>query len=184
MDDIRDRIEKLKERAAALSEGRMVSGISPECPPDVEERFWEQVLELENAATVKPIEVFAQSGLVLPAPEDLEDAALTKHLWDAIHALAELGVYLLSTDHLSDRALYQRLWRGVLIDDVEVTDDGWSCIDMAGGGSEEDISVWLKYYATEDDRREWAEEWPNEPVPPAERRPFDRDRHLPQLFEP
>ena len=70
------------------------------------------------------------------------------------------------------------------LDDVEITDDGWSWVDMAGSGSEEDRTAWLKYYATEDDRRQWTEEFPEDPVPPAERPPFDRDRHLPHVFEP
>jgi hypothetical protein len=52
-------------------------------------------------------------------------------------------------------------------------------IDLIGNGSEED-HIYLKYYADEDERSQWAKEWPDEPMPDRERLPFDRDRHLPQ----
>ena len=55
-----------------------------------------------------------------------------------------------------------------------------SHLDMVGSGSEEDIALYLKYYADEDERQRWAKEWPGDPVPPHEAPPFDRDRHLPQ----
>jgi hypothetical protein len=37
VDDITDRIERLKKQAAALSGGRMVSRVSPDLPPEVED---------------------------------------------------------------------------------------------------------------------------------------------------
>ncbi len=47
-------------------------------------------------------------------------------------------------------------------------------------GSERDIHAWLKYYADEETRQRWAEDFPNDVVPPHEDPPYDRDRHLPQ----
>jgi hypothetical protein len=49
MDDIHDRIEKLKREAAALNGGRMVAGTRPDCPPRIEEEFWKNVLAFEIA---------------------------------------------------------------------------------------------------------------------------------------
>ena len=36
------------------------------------------------------------------------------------------------------------------------------------------------YYADEEDRRMWAQEWPDYPMPDTAELPFDRDRHLPE----
>jgi hypothetical protein len=44
MDDINDRIENLKRDAAALSGGKMVTGIAPNCRPEIQEQFWKNVL--------------------------------------------------------------------------------------------------------------------------------------------
>jgi hypothetical protein len=184
MDDINDRVETLKQQADALTGGKMKTGFSPDCPPEMQERFWKQVLAFEATPAVEPFQKLVDSGMTLPSPEALEDTALTSKLWEVIHGLASIGVYLYFTDHLSDRELYVRLWRDVLRDPMELTnDDGgaWH-IDMAGGGNEEDILVYLKYYADDEARRRWAQEWPEDPLPPAEDPPFDRDRHLPQAF--
>jgi hypothetical protein len=39
----RARIDKLKDQAAELA-GGMVDSVSPGCPPEIEEQFWEQSL--------------------------------------------------------------------------------------------------------------------------------------------
>jgi hypothetical protein len=184
MDDINDRIEKLKQQADALTGGKMKSGFSPDCLPEMQETFWKQVLALEATPAVEPLQKLVESGMTLPSPEALDDTALTSKLWEVIHGLASLGVYLYFTDHLSDRELYVRLWHDVLRDPMELTDDDGSAwyVDMASGGSEEDSLVYLKYYADEDARRWWTQEWPDDSLPPAEKPPFDRDRHLPQGF--
>ena len=49
-----------------------------------------------------------------------------------------------------------------------------------GGCSEEDIHLYLKYYADEQWRRDWQEEYPEEILPDHEEPPYDRDRLLPQ----
>jgi len=57
---------------------------------------------------------------------------------------------------------------------------GSACvIDMVGSGSESDVSVYLRHYADEEHRRQWRIEFPDFDVPPHERPPYDRDRHLP-----
>ena len=55
MDDINERIEKLKREAPALSGGKMVTGIAPNCPPETQEQFWKNVLAFENAPEVLPV---------------------------------------------------------------------------------------------------------------------------------
>jgi hypothetical protein len=97
--------------------------------------------------------------------------------------MASIGMYLDSTDHLSDRELYVRLWTDVLRQPTELDPDdrgaAWH-IDLVGRGSDEDIRLYLMYYADEEDRRMWAQEWPDYPMPDTAELPFDRDRHLPE----
>jgi hypothetical protein len=53
-------------------------------------------------------------------------------------------------------------------------------IDLTGSGSEEDNQTFLKYYADENYRQQWARDWPDDNIPDHEDAPFDRDRFLPQ----
>jgi hypothetical protein len=52
-------------------------------------------------------------------------------------------------------------------------------IDLIGSGSEEDIYLWMKYYADEETRRQWKSDFPDYEMPEHEDPPYDRDRHLP-----
>jgi hypothetical protein len=51
---------------------------------------------------------------------------------------------------------------------------------LIGGGSEADIALYLKYYADEDERPRWIQEWPDDQLPDREPPPYDRDRRLPR----
>jgi hypothetical protein len=42
----------------------------------------------------------------------------------------------------------------------------------------------MRYYASEEERQHWAAEFPDFPMPPSEKPPYDRDRHLPQPYPP
>jgi hypothetical protein len=180
--DIAARIEELREQAGVLNKRDLRSWFSPDCPPGIEEQFWRQVIAFEQAPEVEPFETLVRSGLSLPAPDELDDAALTATLWALIRALAALRIHLHSTDHLSDRELYVHLWSDVLRERmaIEPGDEGadWH-IDIIGKWGEEDIRTYLMYYADDDARREWMQDRPGEPLPDARPLPFDRDRHLP-----
>ena len=52
-------------------------------------------------------------------------------------------------------------------------------VDIIGSGSAEDTALFLRYYATDEDRELWKRELPDEDIPPREGLPFDRDRLLP-----
>ena len=182
-DDIEIRIEKLKQEAENLTAGQMTSDKSGDCPSEVEESFWKNVVAFEQATWSKPFQVLIESGISSPSPDELDDNELKAKLWEVINALALLRVYLDHTDHLSDRELYVQLWDDSLREEMVLQPDdaSFACyIDMIGSGSEEDNNIYLKYYADEDERSRWAKEWADEPVPSQERLPFNRDRHLPQ----
>ena len=185
-DDINDRIEKLKRDAAALSGGKMVTGFAPNCPPEMQEQFLKNVLAFENAPEVQPFDELVRAGLTLPPAEELDDAALTEALWTMIRGLEDLGVYLEFTDHLSDRELYVQLWSSVLREPMALTPDdlqaAWH-IQMSGASTGDDgVDTYLTYYADEETRREFAEKYPDSPVPERKALPFDRDRHLPSVW--
>jgi hypothetical protein len=127
----------------------------------------------------------AEVGVELPAPESMDDATLTKKLWEVIYSLAAIHVYLDSTDHLSDRELYTVLRAEVLPE--EIPDDlpdppGSSWILDLLAGSESD--AYLKYYADESERQRWKADFPDYDVPPQADLPFDRDRRLPLPRQP
>jgi len=46
-------------------------------------------------------------------------------------------------------------------------------------GSEEDIFLWMKYYADDATRQQWLKDFPDYEMPPHEEPPFDRDKDLP-----
>ena len=182
-EDIETRIQKLKQQAEGLTDGRMLSDTTANCPAEVEEQFWKNVVAFEQVTWSQPFQVLTESGISLPSSDELDDSELTAKLWEVINALALLHVYLHNTNHLSDRELYVQLWSESLREEMVLQPDdaNYACyIDMIGSGSEEGIKIYLKYYADEDERHRWATEWSNEPVPESERHPFDRDRHLPQ----
>jgi hypothetical protein len=186
MDDIADRIEKLKRKAAALSGGRMISGFAPDCSPEIQEQFWNNVLEFEEGPEVAPFDELLRAGVTLPPAEELDDGALAARLWEVIRGLEDLGVYLEFTDHLSDRELYTSLWSKVLREPMALTPDDLNAawhIDLTIAGRDDDgVDVYLTYYADEEMRRRWAEDDPEFPIPPSKPLPFDRDRHLPSQW--
>lgn len=124
-------------------------------------------------------DTLSSSGITLPTPQELDDVSLGKKLWEVIEAMALAGAYLDHTDHLSDRDLYTWLWSDCLREPTELLpESGFVLISPIGGCSEEDDQIYLRYYADEEVRKLRAREY-DEPLPPRENPPFDRDRRLP-----
>jgi hypothetical protein len=55
--------------------------------------------------------------------------------------------------------------------------------DVLGGWSEEDTQVFLTYYADDETRQDWLEQFPDCVLPAHEDPPYERDRHLPQPYQ-
>jgi hypothetical protein len=154
-------------------------------PTDDPEDDYLDLLEAFDGTESKTVfDALIEAGVALPAPAELDDAQLGGKLWEVIYGLAALGVFLHSTDHLSDRELYTELWNDQLREPGAILmpgrkDSAWH-IDLLGSGSEEDMYLIHKYYAGEEERRQWLAEWPNDVMPEHEDPPYDRDRLLPQ----
>jgi hypothetical protein len=175
-----ERIEKLREELEKLG-GNPATLDS--MPADMEEEFLRHVLEYENAEPTSLLKWLENAGLEVPAPDQLDKDALRIKLKELIERMASLGAYLLHTNHLSDRALYEYLYNDGLREEAVLFPENPSyayMIDLTGGGSEEDNQIYLKYYADEERRRQWAHDWPDDNLPEHEAPPFDRDRFLPQ----
>ena len=108
--DREDKISELKRRAEELSGGVMETGGLDDCPSEIEESFWQQVVEYEEAPWTTHFQQLEDAGVSLPHPDSLNDEALTAKLWEVIHKLALLRIFIEQTDHLSDRELYTHLW--------------------------------------------------------------------------
>jgi hypothetical protein len=179
-------IDQLKQQLRQIAGGEVTFGHASGLDPALEEAFLEHVLEFETQVGVRPFEVLVRDGFDLPPPGRLGEKALTAKLWELIRALAERRLFLERTDHLSDRELYAWLWGEVLREEFMgfgLPSGNWH-VDVLGGCSEEDLILSMRYYADEEERARWAAEFPDFPMPPREKPPYDRDRRLPQPDRP
>lgn len=147
-----------------------------------EEEFLENILFMEGVGEQPLFDMLEGGGAQLPPAASMDDERLKTKLWEVINAMAFLGYYLERTDHLSDRQLYELLWTELLREPASVSPNNANAachIDILGGCSEEDLMLNMKYYADEEERLDWAEEFSDCIIPPHEPLPFDRDRYLP-----
>ncbi|MFZ0427736.1 MAG: hypothetical protein WAO20_06440, partial [Acidobacteriota bacterium] len=156
----------------------------PEAASDEEdeelEEYFRQLDRFTQVGGETCMDRLIQEGVEMPPPEGLTDEQVSAKLWEVVRVLERLQVYITSTDHLSDRELYTHLWSDALREDAmicSVPGFSWN-IDVIGSGSEEDTETWLRYYASEQDRKRWARDWPGSPLPEHDDLPYDRDRFL------
>jgi len=178
--DQEERIKLLRKQIEEL--GGNVSVIS-EIPKDIEEEFLRHVLEYESAEPISLFHLLENGGFNIPAPQALNNQQLADTLTRLIERLATLGAYLKHTNHLDDQELYDYLYNEGLREEAVLFPENPSyayIIDLTGSGSDEDNQIYLKYYADEEHRRSWAEDWPDDPMPEAAVAPYDRDSKLPK----
>jgi hypothetical protein len=143
-----------------------------ELPTPMENEFLASMLAWERAP-ILPIGQWFEPELKLPHPDGLSNQQLHDLLWEAIHRLFERRILLDFTDHLSDRDLYCLVYRDILPCAEKKIDSAanylhWDCADVGG-----DPTIWLRYYATDEERQSWAEDFPD-PLPAAEEPPYPR----------
>lgn len=176
---------KLEERVHKLGGivGRPTGGSDD--APEAGLAFLNHVMAWETGPFSSHAEWLARRGLVFELPEELHGRRLKTELWRLIEALAMARVFLYRTNHLSDAELYTRLWHEVLDGDApdfaRTPDDAchWDFADYSTG-NKADESVWLRFYASEKERREWLRDFPDTRPTPRQRAPFRRDHRLPQ----
>src|SRR5215813_1876926 len=111
------------------------------------------------------LEVLGQLRIEPPNPKKLTDAQLTAKLWEIIRALLGQSVVLCNTDHLSDRELYALLWSETLRNEFVISSHYTLHIDMTKTGADGGMPVYLKYYATEAQRKMYSEWYPDFEMP-------------------
>lgn len=181
------RADRAIRRAQLEQKIRELGGLIPESNPDadvsdIELEFLNHVIAWETGPFSTHCEWLARHGLIFATPEELRGRALKKELWRLIEALAVVArVFLYHTNHLSDAELYARLFHEVLDGDgpdfARTPDDAchWDFAD-AGSGEE---TLWLTFYADDQERKEWVQHFPDVVLPPKRRPPYRRDHRLP-----
>jgi hypothetical protein len=172
----------MKRELEDLTGGAMISGAIEPVSPELEEIFLERVCEFEKTPWGTNFDRLVRQGIELIPPAELDDAHLSAKLDEVVRALATIRCFLHDTDHLSDRQVYTWLWTDGLRDetpDLSQLGGAWHTSPI-GSGTEEDIAIFLKYYASEKERRRWKADFPNDLLPPHSALPYDRDRRLPR----
>ena len=176
------RIERMKRELEELSGGSMVTGSFEEVSPELEEIFLERACEFEKAPWGTNFDRLVRHGIELIPPAELDDPALRVKLYEVVRELATIRCFLHDTDHMSDRELYTWLWSNALREetpDLSQLGGAWHTSPI-GSCNDEDTGIFLKYYASEKERRRWHKEFPNDLLPPHCALPYDRDRSLPR----
>ena len=147
---LRDELEPFLDESVHILDCRRL-------PTTEENEFLAQMLAWERAP-VLPISRWFEPELVLPLPERLTDEPLSVLLTETLGRLYDQRIVLDFTEHLSDRQLYTLIIRDILPSHEKKIDLPrnylhWHCLDM-----DDSPDVWLKYYASEEERELWAEE--------------------------
>lgn len=176
------RINNLRNQIEDITGEELVMGKADDLPPDLEEEFLAHVLAMEEHGDAIPFEVLENEGVPLPSPDELDDAAVNDALWKLIHACAKHRLFFYHSDHLSDREFYTYLWSDGLREEMMGfgLPYGNTHLDIIGSGSDEHITLGLRFYDDDEYRARWAEDWPDFEIPPREKPLFDRDRFLPK----
>lgn len=137
-----------------------------------ENEFLESMLEWERAPML-PIREWFNPPLELPSPDALTEHELSAELFAVVGKLFDQRVVLDFTDHLSNRQLYALIYRDILPSFEKKLDRResylhWDCANTGG-----DPEMWLRYYASDEEREMWAAE-SEEELPPMEDPPFSR----------
>lgn len=177
--DRRIRRDQLREKIREL--GGLVGGPESDDVSEVELSFLEQVVAWETGPRSTHRAWLERRGKIFYPPAELDESQVGKELWRLIHALAEARIFLYHTNHLNDAELYRELWEEVLPadcpDGVRTPDDAchWDFASPGSNGEE----IWLRYYASRAERREWSRDFPEAKLPKRERPRFHRDHRLP-----
>jgi hypothetical protein len=178
---MKTRIQQLRQRIREATGQVPVFDTSPDCPAEVEEAFLSSVLAFEMSPKRTLMDLLCELGIELPRPRKLTDSQLTAKLWQVIQALLSRAVVLCNTDHLSDREFYTLLWHETLRQEFVICPHYTTHVDMTKGGIDDGMGTYLKYYASEEQRRMYAEVYPDFEMPEHVEPPCRRDHLIPDV---
>jgi len=178
---MKNRIEELKQKIREATGENPIFGKIHECPPELEEAFLEHVLAFETAPERTLFDVLGDLGIELPRPKKLTDRELTAKLWEVIRSLLKQSIVLCNTDHLTDRELYDLLWNDTLRKEFVISSHFTLHIDMTETGVEDGMPTYLTYYASEAQRQEYLEAYPDFKMPRHVEPPLRRDHLIPDV---
>lgn len=121
-----------------------------------ENEFLACMLEWETAP-ILPIYQWFEPELRLPQPGSLTPEELRSVLCDVVQKLYQKKIVLDFTDHLSDLELYRIIYRSILPSREKKLKNRndfihWDCSHTGG-----DPTIWLIYYASNEERQAWTE---------------------------
>ena len=141
-------------------------------PLAAENEFLASMLAWEQAP-VLPLYRWFDPELRPPGPDALSEKDLHPILWEVIQKLASQRIMLDFTDHLTDRELYCLIVRDILPAREKKLDWPNNYLHFDCTGPSCDPDVWLRYYATDEEREDWAETY-RQPLPPSAALPYPR----------
>ena len=140
-----------------------------------------QALLYETSPKRRLVDLLSEAGIEIPRPKKLNDRELTAKLWRVIHTLLRRSIVIGNTDHLSDRELYTLLWNETLRKEFVISPHFTLHIDMTRTGADDGMPIYLKYYATEAQRRMYADFYPAFEMPEHVDPPRRRDHLIPDV---
>jgi hypothetical protein len=168
-----------REISAAKTESAPDNPLVDTSDSELEARL--RAMEPENWSP--PARQLAEHNIPLLPPAEITEETLAPILWELLHNLSHRGFYVLHTDHLSDHELYTELWERGLRDPAHLPGrnprGGWFH-DFLGSWGDDDMQLWLRYYASDEERVKHAGEWPGDAIPPKQKPPSNRDWRLPK----
>jgi hypothetical protein len=138
----------------------------------------------EMAPSLTLAEVLGDLAVELPSPARLKKRELMATLWKVIHALLAQSIVLCNTDHLSDLELYTLLWNETLREEFVICPYCTLHIDMTKTGTDDGIPIYLKYYASEEQRKVYRDFRPDFKMPEHVEPPKRRDHLIPDIPSP
>jgi hypothetical protein len=142
-----------------------------------------QLHAMEPGNWAPPAQKLSEENVPLLPPDEITAETLTPILWELLHNLALRGFYVLHTDHLSDQELYAALWQHGLREPAHLPGrnprGGWFH-DFLGSWGKDEMQLWLRYYANDEERSKHVAEYPGDTLPPKVKPPFNRDWRLPK----
>jgi hypothetical protein len=176
---MKTRIQNLKQRIRIAATEKPAFLFSEDGPPELDQPFVDPVRAFERYPKRTLWDLLSEAAIELPPPEKLSDTELSAKLWEIIHGLLARFIVMGNTDHLTDRELYVLLWNTTLRQEFLILPRHTIQIDCTKTGAANDMSVYLKYYATEEQRRLYMHAYPDFKMPEHVEPPRRRDHLIP-----